>query len=303
MPRLKSTTWQDFLVVHRLQFPLPIQYLCYALWGCGFATGDLTRVFDPPALLSIGACLLLIIGPLALNVAVDMPTDVAHSEKGYLAGSAGRLGRERTLTWAWVEMCAGMLALLAIGAGWDRWWPLVVGCAIIAAQLAYNVEPIRLKRRGFAGSLVFGVASGLPFLLGYTAMAVRLDGAMWLIFAGVTMLATGRTVWWAIPDRTADSATGIDTPAVRHGQVPALGAACLILLSGLFLVGAGLWPRYGLVWAIAGVAAHAVFLGFVLGQLHRTRLGRPPNARGMLKRTLPIVTLGDVILTITAFAG
>ncbi|GLY68874.1 UbiA prenyltransferase family protein [Amycolatopsis taiwanensis] len=302
MSRLKSkTSWRDFLVIHRLQFPLPVNYLCYAVWGWGFATRDITRVLDPAALLSTGANLLLIIGPLALNVALDMPTDVQHDEKKYLAGAVERFGRRHTLNLAAAEMCAGVLATLAVGFWWERWWPLVIACAVIAAQLAYNVEPVRLKRRGFAGSLMFGLASMLPWLLGYTATGARLDSAMWLTFAGVTVLSIGRTIWWAIPDRAADAATGIATPAVRHGQAGALGTACLLLLGGLFLLGSGLWGHYGMIWAAIGLAGHVAFFSCVLGQLGRAGEGRPPNARRMLRRTLPLVTSGEVLLMFTAF--
>lgn len=289
------------MVIHRLQFPLPVNYLCYAVWGWGFATGDVTRVLDPAALLAVGANLLLIIGPLALNVAIDMPTDAEHNEKEYLADAAGRFGRRHTFILAVAEMCAGVLATLVVGFWWERWWPLAIACVIIAAQLTYNAEPVRLKRRGFAGSLAFGLASMLPCLLGYTATGVLLDSAMWFIFTGVTVLSIGRTVWWAIPDRAADVATGIATPVVRYGQASALGAACLFLLGGLFLLGWGLWTRYGPAWAAIGLAGHVVFFSCALGQLGQIRRGRPPNAGGMLRRTLPVVTSGEVLLTVTAF--
>lgn len=302
MPRLKSKiSWRDFVVIHRLQFPLPVNYLCYAVWGWAFATGDITRVLDPAVLLSAGANLLLITGPLAFNVAIDMPTDTEHKEKDYLASAAERFGRRRTINLAVAEMCAGVFATLAVGFWWGRWWPPVIACAVVAAQLAYNVEPVRLKRRGLAGSLAFGLASMLPWLLGYTATGVRLDSAMWLVFAGVTVLSIGRTVWWAIPDRGADVATGIATPAVRYGQTGALGAACLLLLGGLSLLGWGLWARYGAAWAAVGLAGHVVFFSCALGQLAQARGGRPPNAHRMLRRTLPVVTSGEVLLTVAAF--
>lgn len=304
MPGLKPRAWlKDFVVVYRLQFPLPVNYVCYAVWGTGFATGDVRRLADPPALLSVVAGLLLTIGPLALNVAIDMPTDLEHGEKDYLAFAAGRFGRSRTLNWALTEMGAGLLAALAIGFWWQRWWPVVIACVILAAQLAYNVPPLHLKRHGFAGSVAFGLASMLPCLLGYTTTGHPLDAAMWLIFCGFTVLSIGRTVWWAVPDEAADATTGVGTPAVRYGRTQALATACRILFGGLLLLGWGLWWRYGAAWAVFGLAAHIVFTGFTLVQLAQTRQGRPPNARDLLRRTLPMVTAGEVLLAITAYSA
>src|SRR5205823_11778100 len=129
-------------------------------------------------------------------------------------------------------------------------------------QLQYNIEPAHLKRRGLAGSGVFGVASvGLPLVLGYTALTSHLDAAGWLIFSGAAVLSVARTVWWAIPDHTADHATGIDPPTVRYGPVRALVVACLLLVTGLVLLGWGLWWRYGAAWCAAGIAAPTRVVG------------------------------------------
>ncbi|WP_160148880.1 UbiA family prenyltransferase [Amycolatopsis alkalitolerans] len=277
---------------------MPINYLCYSIWGCLFADPDPRRLLDAPALLAIAAALLLIVAPLALNVAVDMATDEAHADKRYLAGAAGRFGSARALRWAGAEMVAAVVAVLAIGIGWGRWWPLTVAEAIIIAQLMYNLEPARLKRHGLVGSAAFGAASvGLPCLLGYTAVTSAVATPIWPIAAGVAVLSTGRTVWWAIPDYDADTATGVGTPTVRYGQARALVLACAILLAGLLLTGWGLWWRYG-VWGLLGVAAHAAFLGLALAQLRPTLRGRPPRAGPMLRRTLPVATLGEVMIAV-----
>jgi 4-hydroxybenzoate polyprenyltransferase len=288
----------DVVVIHRLQFPLPINYVCYAGWGCLFADPTVAHLLDPAVLLAIAANLILIVAPLALNVAVDMATDQRHADKGYLATSAARFGRFRALDWAAAEMIVALAAVLAIGVLRGRWWPLVTAGAIVFAHLLYNIEPARLKRRGLVGSVVFGLASvGLPCLLGYTAVVSVVPASVWLIVVGAAVLSTGRTVWWAIPDHAADTATGMGTPTVRYGQAAALALACGILLTGLGLLGWGLWWRYG-AWSLLGVAAHAAFLGLALNQLRWTRLGTPPRAKAMLRRTLPVATLGEVLIAV-----
>ncbi|HVW44938.1 MAG TPA: UbiA family prenyltransferase [Amycolatopsis sp.] len=300
MQRLASrTAWQDFVVIHRLQFPLPVNYLCYAVWGILFAHTGRGPLLTVPAILAFAANLLLIIAPLALNVAIDVPTDSRHADKSYLAGAAGRFGRSRALDWANAELLAGLGAVLAIGIGWGRWGPLACASAIVLAQVLYNLEPVRLKRRGFAGSAAFGVASvGLPCLLGYTAVRGDVGGDLWLIVAGVSVLSVGRTVWWALPDLAADTATGMATPAVRYGLLRTHRLVCWLLAAGLALLAWGLGWRYGPAWAALGVAAHVVFFGVALAQLPAAARGHAPSARSMLKRTMPIVTLGEVLIAL-----
>jgi 4-hydroxybenzoate polyprenyltransferase len=305
MPEIASrVSWRDLLVVHRLQFPLPVNYVCYAVWGCGLATGDAARLLRPETLLSIAINLLLIIASLALNVAIDLPTDVRHREKGYIAGAAGRLGRVPLLVISCSETVLGLLMAVFLGTVWQRWPPFVIAAVIVVAQLLYNLEPIHLKRRGLSGSMVFGIASvGLPAMLGYLTQGARIGASAGLILAGTSVVSIGRTVWWAIPDYAADTATGIRTPVVRFGPVRALDLACGLLLVGLCLLGWGLWLRYGRSWTVVGLAAHVVFFGYTVRQLAESRRGRFPNARRMLTRTLPIATLGEVLLTITMFVG
>lgn len=301
MPRLATrTAWQDFVVIHRLHFPLPVNYACYAVWGILFAQTGQERLLTVPAILAFAANLVLIVAPLALNVAVDVPTDSRHVEKRHLAGAAGRFGRARALEWASTELLLGAASVLAIGIGRGRWQPLACASAIVLAQLLYNVEPFRLKRRGLAGSVAFGVASvGLPCLLGYTAVRSDVGTAMWLVVAGVSVLSVGRTVWWALPDYAADTASGIATPTVRYGLVRTHRLACGLLVGGLVLLAWGLWWRYGPGWAALGVAAHGVFLGAVVAQFR----GTPPDARNMLRRTMPVVTLGEVLIALVPLAA
>ncbi|GHF67329.1 4-hydroxybenzoate polyprenyltransferase [Amycolatopsis bartoniae] len=299
MPRLaERPAWRDIVVLHRLQFPLPVNYVCYSIWGCLFAGSGLGGLVSPPAVLAIAANLLLIVAPLALNVAVDMSTDTRHTEKGYLAGAAGRFGRARALNWACGELVGALTLLLVLGVGWGRWWPLTVASAIIGAQLLYNLEPARLKRRGLAGSAAFGIASmGLPVLLAYVAVRAEVPPWTWLIVAGASVLSTGRTVWWALPDHAADTATGMNTPAVRYGPARALALACGLVALGLLTLGWGLWAAYG-PWCLLGLAAHVVFLALALSQLPPTLRGEAPRAGPMLKRTLPVATLGEVLIAV-----
>ncbi|HEX4705107.1 MAG TPA: UbiA family prenyltransferase [Pseudonocardiaceae bacterium] len=254
--------YRDAVVVHRLEFPFSVNYLCYASWGACFAVDG---AFRPPyavLVLAAVANLLLIVAGLALNTAADVGTDEYHHERAHLAAAARRLGRGRVVRWAATEM---ILALLLAGAlaVWSM-RPVVVAAAavIVVLQVLYNVEPVRLKRRGLTGVAAFCASVAvLPFLLSY--WVVRPDLVAWAgpILAGLGCLAVGRMMVWSIPDRAVDAMTGMRTPSVRYGPSGTLTRSIVVTLAGVVLTCWGLWWRYGPGWALPPVALQAAFLG------------------------------------------
>ncbi|MEU6642504.1 UbiA family prenyltransferase [Saccharomonospora sp. NPDC046836] len=306
MPRVAghAVSAHDLLVLHRLQFPLPVTYVCYAAWGACFAVPEAAGLADLRVLAAIMANLLLIVGGLVLNNVVDVRTDQRHSEKQYLATATNRVGVRRALRWAWHELTVAIGLCVAIGYTAGRWAPVAIAVVTITATLLYNLEPIRLKRHGLAGPLVFGVALvGMPCLLSYTAARPDVEAWIWPVAAGVALLTAGRTVWWSVPDRAADMATGITTPSVRYGHAGTLAMACVVLLAGLLLLGWGLWWSFGPLWAIVGTVVHLGFLTGVAGQFVLARRGRFPSATVLLKRGLPVVMLGEVALVVVPLAA
>jgi 4-hydroxybenzoate polyprenyltransferase len=158
------------------------------------------------------------------------------------------------------------LLLTALISVWSA-RPAVVAVAavIILLQVSYNVEPVRLKRRGLTGVAAFCASVAvLPFLLSY--WTVRPGLAVWsiLVVVGLGCLAVGRMMVWSIPDRAVDARTGMRTPAVRFGPPGTLARSVAVMLAGLVLTGWGLWWRYGPVWALPPVAVQAAFLGAFL---------------------------------------
>ncbi|MGH3870283.1 MAG: UbiA family prenyltransferase [Pseudonocardiaceae bacterium] len=297
MPRVAgASTWRDVAVLHRFEFPLPVCYACQASWGACFAAGGVPGLLDPPVLAAVAANLLLIPSGLALNTAVDVRTDERNRDKSYLAAAVTRFGRTRTLRWVAAEMAAGLALAIAIALWSGRWLVTVAAALSIAAHLLYNLEPVRLKRRGFAGAGVFGLSMAtLPGLLSYYAIQSGLEATIWLIFAGLGVLIAGRMTWWSVPDRAADIATGMTTPVVRYGVTRTLVLSSLIMLAGLVLLAWGLWSRYGPVWMVPPVAVNAMVLG---GALALLRPAAAITTSGVLKRTMPLVMIADLLLVI-----
>jgi lycopene elongase/hydratase (dihydrobisanhydrobacterioruberin-forming) len=288
---------RDLLVIHRLEQPLPIMFLCYAGWGSCFAVGDARKLLGGPVLLAVAANLLLILAALALNAAVDTRTDEHDTNKSHLACAALRVGRGRTLRWAATEAATALAAAAAAALWIGRWTLAGIAAATIGLHLLYNVEPVRLKRRGFAGSAALGASLvALPFLLAYGAARAGFEASMWPILTGLTVLATGRAALWSVPDRAADRATGITTPAVRYGARRTLALSCLIMLAGLGLLSWGLWERYGPGWVVPGTAAHIAFLATAFAPLIRTSDQAASRVADIRRPGMTLVTIGEIVL-------
>jgi lycopene elongase/hydratase (dihydrobisanhydrobacterioruberin-forming) len=280
---------RDVLAVHRLEFPFPVNYVCYASWGACFAAGDVAALADPAVAAAVVANLLLITAGLVLNTAADVRTDERHREKRYLARAARRFGTGTLIGAAVAEAAAGLLlaCLAAVWAG--RPLVAVTAVVIIVTQVLYNVEPVRLKRRGLTGVAAFCVAEVvLPFPLSYWAVRPDVAAACWPIVAGLGILSIGRMTQWSVPDRAADVSTGIETPSVRYGQTGAMSRAVALMIAGLVLAGWGLWWRFGVLWAVPLVALLAV-------QLRR----RPASSRHIRLATMTPAMIGMVALTLT----
>lgn len=282
-------TVRDVLAVHRLEFPFSVNYLCYASWGACYAVGCPQQLLDSPVLGAVVVNLLLIVAAMVLNTAVDVRTDEQHREKRHLAGATRRFGRDRAVRWATAEMTIGML-LAGLVAAWSaRPAIAATAAAIILIQVLYNVEPVRLKRRGLTGVVVFCVSlMVLPFLLSHWAVRPDLDAPVWAIIGGLWVLAVGRMTLWSVPDLAADTTTGMRTPVVRYGPAGAVALSVTVVVAGLVLTGCGLWWRFGPAWALPLLALQGAFLSGAIA----------PTSRRIRRRAMPPVMIGTVALTV-----
>jgi lycopene elongase/hydratase (dihydrobisanhydrobacterioruberin-forming) len=295
-----TTGWRDVARIHRLEFPLPVNYVCYASLGACFAAGGVEPLVDLRVLTAIAANLLLIVAPQALNSAADVNTDERQPERDRLTSAVRRFGRDRAVRWTGAEL-AGAVLLAGFVSVWSG-RPLILGAAVatVALQMFYNTEPVRLKRHGLTGVTAFCCATlVLPFLLSYWAVRPDVDPTALLVVGGLWLLAIGRMTVWSIPDLAADAATRMWTPSVRYGRAGALARGAALLAAGLVLTGWGLWWRHGPEWALPLTAMQSLFLGAAVGLLrHPGAAARVSKAR-VLRRMTPPVTIATVALSVT----
>ncbi|SMD23225.1 UbiA prenyltransferase family protein [Lentzea albidocapillata] len=263
--------------LHRLEHPFGVHYACAASWGACYATR-----FDLAVVIAVLANFVAIISGNPLNAYTDVRNDIHTTDKRHLARAVQEIGARKVLALAIFEMIFALALAVAVS------WKVAIGVGLVLVlYLAYNLEPIRLKRRGYAGPVVLAIAAGLlPSVTAYAAAGGEAEPAVWLVFSGVAALATGRALWWAVPDRAGDARVGSRTPAVLYGTRHAVNATIQLTVGGLLLVGGGLWFRFGLFWAAVGVVACSAFL-----------LARDlPTARQQLRYGMSMAVVSTIVL-------
>jgi len=298
------SSWRDVVRIHRLEYPFPVHYLSHAVLGACYGASDVQQLFTAPVLLSIIANLLSIVGGNPLNAAVDISTNAHTQDKRDIAHAALRLGRRHAMSWAATEMTVALAAAIVSSLWLDRIF-ITVGVALtIALCLLYNLEPVRLKRRGLANPITIALTTGpLPSLVSYSAVRPDLTVSTWLIFIGLGALITGRALWWTVPDQIGDKTTGMTTPTVQYGASQAIVMACDATVVGLSLLGWGLWWRYGPLWALLGVAVNGPFLLSKLALLRRSSDYTLPSSTQIRRRDLSLVMIADILLVFLPLAA
>ncbi|MFJ8331476.1 UbiA family prenyltransferase [Streptomyces sp. NPDC094437] len=292
----------DLHRVHRLESPFPLAYLCHALWGACYAATTPHQLLRTPVLLAVAANLIPLIAQNVLNAAMDIPIDARTPGKSGVARAAQRLGRRRLFGIATAEMTLALL--LACGVAVHLGRPLIAAgvAAGILVEYLYNLEPVRLKKRGLANPISLGAHfSVLPCLSTFNAVRPDFPGYLWPLFLGLWLLLIGRTLWWSLPDAPADQAAGLTPPAVRYGTSRALVLAVGATATALTLIAWGLAWSLGPGAALLGTTGCGIFLisklrltPATLHALHETRMRR---------HTLTFVIGADVLLVALPLAG
>ncbi|MER5261807.1 UbiA family prenyltransferase [Actinosynnema sp. NPDC002837] len=296
--------WRAIRRVHRLEYPFALHYFCHASLGACFAVTEPADLLRAPVLVTVLANAVQILSQGPLNAAVDVAGDAVNPGKSGIAAAVLRSGPAHVAAWGLAEMTVAVAACAAVALHLNR--PMVVVPVVLssALHLMYNVEPVKLKRRGMANPAYFGLTFAvLPFLSTFAAVRSDWPAWTWPLCTGLGVLMIGRTVWWAVPDRDADAAVGAHTPAVNYGARRALLVACALTALGLAGIGWGLWWGHGAVWAVLGVLTAGLFLVDVLRLTTTTADDRLPDERRLRKRTLTIVVVSDAVLALLPFAA
>lgn len=208
-----------------------------------------------------------------VNCLADFDIDTAH--KARLSLAVRTFGARPLARVIATEILATTALTVYMAADTGRAALPFVWLAGLAVALAYSLEPLRLKRRGWLNplSLVI-VLYALPMAYGYITLehGVRIAAVGVLAATGLQMLAL--ILLNPAEDIETDVASGIETPCVRHGlrRVAPLAA-------GTYLAGTlgGIWCFVQLAHgqdsaAFAALAVAVAGQVYVLQELARLAL-------------------------------
>ncbi len=303
MPLLTESTlrtWRDVARIHRMDYPFPINYLCHAMVGACYGMTSVDQLALVPTLVVILANFIVIVAQNPLNGARDIVSDSMNPDKDTISAATQRLGANRCILIAAVEMMIALAMTAVVSVALDRPAAVIVLAACVAIHLLYVLEPVRLKKRGYANPITFGLLFGpLPCIVSYGVVRTELLLWAWLLFTGIGLTVTARVLWWSLPDRAADEAVGDRTVAVRSGARRALVVAIVVYAAGLILIGWAAWRHIGVLWALVAVAANSAPLAKQLGQLrHTTKTDFAVDSTRLRVGSMSLVALADVVLVV-----
>jgi 4-hydroxybenzoate polyprenyltransferase len=285
-----------FLQLSRLQYLAGGVFFLLAVSAIGSETA--ARLARQGSWIALGCVLWVFCHLLGshVNCLADYELDKAY--KAHLPAAVDTLGK-RAVSWlvAAESVAAAVIALT---------FCLHTGNAVPAAlfavgwvlTMAYSVEPVRLKRRGFLSPLaLLLVLYGLPVSLGYVSLAQHTDLRVVAYLAAVGAQMFGVIVMNSLEDIFEDRAAGIATPFVRHGLRAVAVVALVSYLAGTAASIAALWallPKSQLVFLLfaAIVASHAWVLATIAAVLELDATARAAVRRAGKRNPVQFAVLG-----------
>lgn len=233
-------TLQALITVSRPQYLL-VGYL-FAVSYSAFACGSWVRLLANRDIILLGALLGGISHLLGsqINCLADVAIDRHHKHKCSLAAAVERLGARGLWTAFVVEsiIALGLTIIIVIVVG--KPWLLGIWLTGWVLAVAYSLEPIRLKRRGFLNPIsLVTIIYFLPFSFGYQALNDRIDVGSLPLMTAIGLQLFGLFLMNEVEDVPEDRSQYVLTPCVKYGvrnmTVLALSlflAASLVALSG-----------------------------------------------------------------------
>jgi 4-hydroxybenzoate polyprenyltransferase len=206
----------SFVRMSRLPYLGAGIFFLFAVAAVG--TGSWARMTAELPWILVGAGLWVFCHLVGSHINCLADVDVDRKFKQDLAASVDRLSPPVVIRLVALETAAATLLAGALCVRTGSAWPLVMFAGGWSIAMAYSLEPVRLKRRGFWSPVaLLAVLYLLPVALGYTVLVRRIDWAS-LTFLGAVALQMFAVISMnALEDIPEDRSTGIQTVFVRHG--------------------------------------------------------------------------------------
>jgi 4-hydroxybenzoate polyprenyltransferase len=249
--RHAPVAWRPYLRLARIDRPIGWWLLLLPCWwSAALAAVALGRAGPDPWQL-----LLFMIGAIAMrgagstyNDIVDRDLDAKVARTRHRPLPSGQVTARRAAAFLLAQALVGLVVLLQFNR-----YAILVGLASLVIVAIYPF----MKRVTSMPQLVLGFAFAWGGLMGWAALAGRLDAPAFLVYAAAIAWTVGYDTIYALQDIEDDPIAGIKSSARlfgRHARVGVLicyGAAVALMVAALVLAGAGV-PSYLGALAFAG---------------------------------------------------
>lgn len=194
----------------------------------------------------------------AINVYFDYEFDKKSPTKKRLPEAIDLVGKKKVknmlIAEAVIFLAMGGILAYITGKG-ILLFLLLVGTFF---TIAYSVEPLRFKRRGFLNSLsLFLIIMFLPPLFGWYTVRENMQMPAFLMILGLALVQYGNGLYYTTADYTEDKKDDIRTPSVVMGVIRSVKLSMVLVFAGFMSLIAG-YSHYnntlGLIIITAGQA-------------------------------------------------
>jgi 4-hydroxybenzoate polyprenyltransferase len=266
--RYAPQAWRPYLRLMRLDRPIGLWLLLLPCWwSAALAAGALGRAGPDPwhlVLFLIGATVMRGAGS-TYNDIVDRDLDAMVARTRHRPLPSGQVTPRQALALL-VALCLVGLAVLLQFNG----FAIMVGLASLVIVAIYPF----MKRVTSMPQLVLGLAFAWGGLMGWAALAGRLDPPAFFIYGAAIAWTVGYDTIYALQDIEDDPIAGIKSSARLFGAHARLGIGLCYAVAALLALAAVVTAHAGAL-AYCGLAA---FTGHLVWQLFRIRLGDEAGA-------------------------
>ncbi len=227
--RLLPRAFRPFARLSRLDRPIGTWLLLFPCWwSIALARPDLVEGLRLFVLFALGAVVMRGAG-CTYNDIVDRDFDGAVARTADRPIPSGAVSVRGAIVWLVVQLLVGLAILVQLNA-------FAIGMGVASLVLVFTY-PL-MKRVTWWPQFFLGLAFNWGALMGYAAVAGRLDIAPVLLYAAGILWTLGYDTIYAHQDKEDDALIGVKSSALRLGErtVPALYlfyAGALVLIAAM----------------------------------------------------------------------
>lgn len=256
----KGSKWEKikaYLAINRFEFTPVSEGIIISFMVLGAATWK--ELVTWPVLLTFLTYNVATYWGGAINVYFDYEFDRKSPTKKRLPAAIDLVGKKkvRNMLVAEAVLFLAMGGVLAYITG--KFILLLLLLAGTFFTIAYSVEPLRFKKRGFLNSLsLFLIIMFLPPLFGWYTVRETMQAPAFLMILGLALVQYGNGLYYTTADYTEDKNDNIRTPSVLMGVIRSVRVSMLLVLAGFLCLLAG-YSHYGNAIGLVVIAAGQAF--------------------------------------------